>query len=72
MRAALGFLHVADERFSLVHGNVRIGYERRQLIDNVSRSQTLITSVPRHADLVDEFALDHEGPHSARDIPVAA
>jgi hypothetical protein len=24
------------------------------------------------ADLVDEFALDHEGAHPARDIPVAA
>src|SRR5262249_21596341 len=44
----------------------------RASIDNVFRSQTFITPVPGHADLVDEFALDHEGAHPARDIPVAA
>ena len=28
--------HIADERFSFVHRNVRIGYEGRQLVDDVA------------------------------------
>src|SRR4029077_7650987 len=61
------FLDIANKRFSLMHRNVWIGYEGRQLVDHVPRGYTFITPVPGHADLVNDFAVDSEGAHPARD-----
>ena len=72
MRVALSFFDITHKRLPLVHRNVRVGYQRRQLIDNVSRGQTFIAPVPRHAHLVDDFAVDLEGPHPARDQGLGA
>src|SRR5258705_13433425 len=72
MRAALSFLHVANKRLCLVHRNIRIGDERRELVDDVSSGQAFITPVPRHADLMHDFAVDSEGAHSPRDQSLSA
>ena len=65
MRVALSFLHVAHKRLALVHRNVRIGDQRRELVDDVAGGQAFIAPVPGHADLVDDFAVDLKRPHAA-------
>src|SRR6266545_2723341 len=61
------FLHVANKRFSLVYRNVRIGYEGRQLVDHIAFGKSFVAPVPGHADLVNDFAVDFERLHTARD-----
>src|SRR6266496_1706802 len=65
--SASRFLHITHERFSLVHRDVRIGYERRQLVDHIAFGKSFVAPVPGHADLVNDFAVDFVWLHTARD-----
>src|SRR5499426_4436515 len=66
------FLHIADKRFSLVNRNVRIGYERCQLVDHIAFGKSFVTPVPGHADLVNDLTVDIEGAHPLRDKRLGA
>src|SRR4029434_8735632 len=70
--SASRFLHVTYERFSLVNRNVRIGYERCQLVDHIAFGKSFVTPVPGHADLVNDLAVDLERLHPARDQSLGA
>src|SRR5712664_3164798 len=55
-------LHVADEGLPLVNRDVGIRDEGRQFVGGVTRDQSLVAPVERHAHVVDGAAVDGEGP----------
>src|SRR6516162_7526628 len=67
LQSASRFLHITDKRFSFVHRNIWIGYQRCQLVDDVSRGKAFIAPMPRHTDLVDDFSVNIEGTHPLGD-----
>src|SRR3974377_288767 len=67
IREALRLFHIADKRFSLVHGNIRIGYQGRQLVYHIAFGKSFVAPVPGHADLMDDFPIDLKWLHSTCD-----
>src|SRR6266403_759964 len=67
-----GLVHVTHEGLPLVNGYVWIADECGQLVDDVATRQPLVAPVPRHADLVHEFAVDGERTQPTGDESLGA
>src|SRR6266850_2113943 len=57
--------HITHKHLRLVDRHIRIADQRRQVVDHVALTDTLVAPVPGEADVVDQFVLQLIWPDAA-------
>ncbi len=66
------FFHPADENLGLVDGHVGVANQGREIVDDVALADPLVSPVPGHAHVMDDLAVNQEGPDARSDERLGA